>query len=153
MHLRIGRHGDVERRDLLQAGDELGGVAVAARMRPVAGTGFGGIAAKRDDVAHPDVPIVARDSVDLLARRCNARQVRRRRELGLLEDPLDRRVGALSGRTAGPVSNRDKARMQRLESLDRLPQVLLHLLGLRREEFEADLNVAARFREQRLMVV
>ena len=30
-----------------------------------------------------------------------------------------------------------------------LPQRLLHLLGLRREEFEADLDVAARFGEQR----
>src|SRR4029079_1811241 len=40
-------------------------------------------------------------------------------------------------------------RLGRLESLDRLPQGLFHLLRLRREEFEADVDVAARFGEQR----
>ena len=97
----------------------------------------------------PSVPIIARDLVDFLAGRADAGQMRRGRQRGFLEDPLDRRVGALSGRSAGAVGDRDEARLQRLEGLDRLPQRLLHLLRLRREEFEADLDVAARFGEQR----
>src|SRR5207247_1929857 len=48
------------------------------------------------------------------------------------------RVGALAGRSAGTVGDRDKARPQRLEPLDRDPQPLLHLRRLRREELEGN---------------
>src|SRR6185437_4191424 len=85
------------------------------------------------------------------AARSDASQVRRRREFGLVQNSLDRRVRALTGRAACAVGDRDEARMKWLEGLDRLPQALLHLLALGREEFEADRDVAARFGEQRLV--
>src|SRR6185369_6262059 len=69
------------------------------------------------------------------------------------DNPRHRRVGALAGRAARAIGHRDKAWGQRFERLDRFPQRLFHLLGLGRKEFEADLDVAARFREQRMVAV
>src|SRR5205085_11316394 len=60
---------------------------------------------------------------------------------------------ALAGRSAGAIGHGNEARLERLESLDRLPQRLRHLFRLRRKEFEADLDVAAGFREQRTMML
>src|SRR6185436_1908464 len=39
-------------------------------------------------------------------------------------------------RTAGAVGDRNEVRRQRAQTLDRLPEILLHLLGLGREELE-----------------
>ena len=149
MGFGISGHRNVERSDLLQARDQLGGIGVAARMRLIFRARLGRIAAKRDQVANPDLPIIAGDLVDLLARRADAGQMRGRGQLGFLDDPLDGGVGALAGRTAGAVGHRHEARMQRSERLDRLPQRRRHRVALRRKEFEAHVDIAARFGEQR----
>ena len=73
MDFGIGGDGNVERRDLLEALDQIGRVAIALGVRLVLRARFGRIAAKRDDVADAEVPIVAGDLVDL------ARGWRRRR--------------------------------------------------------------------------
>ena len=74
MLLGIAGDGDLEVRDLLEAGDEIGRVGVAAGMRLVRAAGAaGGIAAQRHDVADADVPVVARDLVDLRLRRLRRR--------------------------------------------------------------------------------
>ena len=81
--------------------------------------------------------------VDLVARRAHAGQMRGRRQRGLGEDALHRRVGALARRAARAVGHRHEIRPQRREPLDRLPQRALHLLGLRREELERDVDAGA----------
>ena len=139
MGFGIGGDADLEIRHLLQPGDEIGGVGIAARVRRIARPDAAGrVAAQRDDVADAGLPIVARDRVDLLARRRDAGQMRGRFERGLLADAAHRRVGALARRAAGAVGHRDEARPQRFEPLDRGPQPLFHLLRLRREELERD---------------
>src|SRR5205823_11023889 len=84
------------------------------------------------------LPIVAGDGVDLLTGRGNAGQMRRGFEARLVADAPHRRVRALAGRAAGSVSNGDKARAQRFEPLDDLPEPLLNFRCLRREELEGD---------------
>ena len=48
----------------------------------------------------------------------------------------DHVMGALAGRAVGAVGDRDEARRQRRQPLDRLPQRLLHLRIAGREELE-----------------
>ena len=143
MFLRISRHGDLEIADALDAGDQIGGVLVAARMRRVFAAGAAyRIAAQCHDVAHAGVAIIAHDAVDFLARRGDAGQMRRRRQRGFRQDALDRRVRAFARRTAGAVGDGDEIRRQRRQSLDRLPQRLVHPCRLRREELERDMDAA-----------
>ena len=59
----------------------------------------------------PACAIVADHRIDLGARRRDAGEMRRRRQRGLGEDALDRRVGALARRAAGAVGHRDEIRV------------------------------------------
>src|SRR6478672_7878110 len=102
---------------------------------------------------HPGIPIGARHVVDLVTCRRDACEMRGGSQRRFLDDPFDGRMSTFPRRSAGAVGDRNEARAERLESLDRLPQRLLHLLRLRREEFEADLDVAARFGEERKVTV
>ena len=84
MFFRIGRDRDFEVGDALDAGDEIGGVAIAARMRRVAlADAANGIAAQRHDVAHAGLRIGVDHRVDVGAGRGDAGQMRRRRQHGL----------------------------------------------------------------------
>ena len=147
MYLRISSDGDVERRDFLQARDQVRSVAISLRMGLVLRSCLRRVTAERDDVANAQLPIFTRNLVDLVAARRDSANMRGGRERRFLEDALDSRVGSLARRSARAIRDRHKARLQGLESLDRIPQRLLHLLRLRREEFEADLDIAAHFRE------
>ena len=98
------------------------------------------IAAQRHDVAHARLPIGADHAVDLIARRADASEMRGRRQRGLGEDALHRRVRALARRAARAVRDRDEIRPQGAKPLDRVPQRALHLVGLRREELERDVD-------------
>ena len=152
MDLGIASDRNVERRDLLQARDQLGGIGIALRMRSEGAAGLGRVAAQRDEVAHARVPIGARHGIDFVAAGIDAGEMRGGGERRVAHDPLDRLVGALAGRAPCPVGHADEARVERRERLDRLPQGRGHGLGLGREEFEADGDVAARFGEQRRML-
>ena len=130
MGFGISGDADLEIGDPLQPGDQIRRIGIAAGMRriavraicrPAADRPVGRIAAQRDDMADAGFPIVAGNVVDLIAGGGDAGQMRGRFEPGFLADPPHRRVGALAGRTAGSVSNRDKARRQRLEPLDDRP--------------------------------
>src|ERR1700744_4790368 len=46
--------------------------------------------------------------------------------------------GALAGRPAGAVGPRDEIWFERLQAIDRFPQAVLHLGGLRREELKGN---------------
>ena len=69
----IGGDRNLERRDRLQAGDQLGRIGDSLPGAAVIRARLGRIAAQRDDVAHAELPIIARDRVDF------ARASRRRR--------------------------------------------------------------------------
>ena len=137
MLFRIGRHRYFEVGEPLDAGDQIGGVAVAAGMRRVLLAGAGQrIAAQRHDVAHAGLGISADHGVDLGAGRGDASEMRRRRQHGLGEDAFHRRVGALARRAAGAIGDGNEIRLERRQPADRLPQRLFHLRGLGRKEFK-----------------
>src|SRR5262249_11982303 len=140
---RIGgdRHLDVG--EALDAGDQVGSVAIAAGMGRVAIAGAAdGIPAQRHDVAHAGATVVADHRVDLLAGRGDAGEMSRRGERSLRQDALDGRVRALARGAARAVGDRDEIRLERRKAGDRVPQRLFHLLGLRREELEGDADAA-----------
>ena len=123
----------------LDAGNKLRRIAIAVRMRGVGGADAAWrIAAQRDDMADADIVIAADDIVDLAARSADAGQMRCRQQLGFSQDAGDGGMGALAGRTAGAIGHGDEVGRERRQTLDRLPQAALHLLGLRREELERD---------------
>ena len=135
-----GRDADLEIGYALEPGDQVVGAGIASGMGRVAVSSGGGIAPERDDVAHARFPIAARDCVHLLAGGADAGEMGGRLEPGLPADARDRGMGAIAGRAAGAVSDRNEARGKRLQPLDRRPQLLGHLIGLRREELERDLE-------------
>jgi hypothetical protein len=123
----------------LDAGHQIRRMAVAIRMGGVGGAdAIRRIAAKCDDVADADLVIAVDDIVDLAARRADAGQMRGRDQAGLGQDAGDGGVGAFPRRSAGAIGHRDESGCQRRETLDGLPQISLHLLGLRREELKGD---------------
>ena len=105
------------------------------------------IPAQRHDMPHARLPVLLGDFSDLGLAGTDAGQVRGRHQFGFAHDPLNRRMGALAGRAACTIGHRDEARRQGSQLDNRLPQLLFHLLGFGREEFEGDINVAARGRE------
>ena len=102
MLFRIGgdRYFDVG--DALDAGDEVGGIAVAAGMRRIAlADAAQRIAAQRHDMAHARARIGRDHRVDLAAGRGDAGEVRRRRQHGLGENALD--VACVRSRVEPPA--------------------------------------------------
>ena len=100
------------------------------------------IAAQRHDVAHAGVAIGATTSST--SSRVAATQVRCAAgfSVGFLDDARDGGVGALARRAAGAVGHGHEARPSGARRSIELPQGLLHLVGLRREEFEGDADAA-----------
>ena len=77
MLLGIGRDGNFEIRDPLDARGQIGAVAIATGEWDVGCPyAFGRVAAQGDDMADAVLPLTANDVVDLLFRRRNAGQVR-----------------------------------------------------------------------------
>ena len=147
MLLGIGRDRHLEIADPPDAGNEVGGILVSARMRRVGRADAAGrIAAQRHDMRDADVAIIAHHRIDFLARGVDAGQMRRRHKRGLVEHALDGRVRALAGRAAGAVGHRHEMRRQRRKPLDRVPKRTLHLFGLRRKELERDAAASCRVR-------
>jgi magnesium-transporting ATPase (P-type) len=135
------RHFDIG--DALDAGNEIGRILIAARMRRIfVADAADRIATQRHDVAHAGSAIAADHLVDLGAGRGNASEMRGGRQRGFAQNALDGRVRALAGRAAGAVCHGYEARGERRQPCDRFPQRLVHLLGLRREELEGDVDAA-----------
>ena len=111
MAFGIGGDRNLERRDLLQARDQLGGIGIAVRMRrerlrPAradrrAGRRCGG--RRPPNRRARSSSISSRLALD-------AGEVRGGGERGLAGDPRDGGVGALAGRAAGAIGDRDEAR-------------------------------------------
>jgi hypothetical protein len=143
MFLRIGGDRHLHVGEALDAGDQIGAVAIATGMRRVAlADAADGIPAQRHDVAHASRAIVADHRVDLLAGRGDAGQMRRRGERGLRQNALDGRMRAFARGAARAIGDRNEIRLERRKARDRLPQSLFHLLGLWREELEGDADAS-----------
>ena len=98
--------------------------------------GAGRVAAQRHDVADPGRGQPAHHVAQLGDRVVHRRQVRQRQHRGVGGDPLGHREGALAGRAAGPVGDRDERGRQPLQLAQRRPQLGLPGLVARREELE-----------------
>src|SRR3546814_19209493 len=94
-------------------------------------------------------PIGTGDVIDLLASRLDAGKMRGGLKRRLASDAFDRGVGALAGRAAGAIGDRDEARRERLQRLPRLPHGLLHLLRPGRDAFERDFTIPRAAGEER----
>ncbi len=149
MNFRIGRDRNVERRNRLQAANQLNCVAIACGMRSILGAGSGESPRSATILRTPRVPIIPGDSVDLILACTDAGQMRGGGERGFPKNPLDRVVGPLAGRDRRRHRLRRRSAAPGARASDRAPQRLSHGLGLGRKKLEADLDVTARFREQR----
>ena len=97
MLFRIGGNRNLDIGDALDPGDEIGGIAIAARMRCVAFSNTAKrIAAQCDDMAYARPRVRLDHCVDLGAGGGDASQMGRRRQHCLSENALDRCVGALA---------------------------------------------------------
>ena len=141
--LRIGRHRDLGVVEALDAGDQVGGVAVAGGVRlvPVADAA-GGIAAQGDDVPHARLPVTRDDVVDRRPGLTDARDVGGGGQRRLADEALDGRVAALGIGAVGAVGDRHEVRPERLELADRLPQGVRSVRRLGREDLERDTHHA-----------
>ena len=140
MLLRIGRDRHFDVGDALDAGDQIGARSGsrrdAARISPpTPPVGSPRSATMWRTPASRYDWITA--SISALGRG-DAGQMRGRRQRGLGQDAPHRGVRALARRAAGAIGHRDEIRRERREPRDRLPEILLHLLGLRRKELERD---------------
>ena len=105
---------------------EVDRVAEAVGARAIGALPGRRIAAQRDDVADPGVPVPARNRKDLLPRGADACQVWRRRQRRFAQDAHDDVVRALAGRAVRAVGDRHEARPKRCQALHGGPQRLLH---------------------------
>src|SRR6267143_5514668 len=123
----------------LDTGNEIRRIAIAIRMGSVGcADAIRRITAKRYDMADADIVIAADDIVDLAARRANTGQMRGRQKVGFRKNPGDGGMGTLAGRSASAIGDRHEAGGERRQTLDGLPEIALHFLGLWRKELEGD---------------
>ena len=136
MHFRVGGDRDFEVPDFPETGNEVGRIGVSVGVRLVVVRTFGRVAAQCDEMPHAHVPVLARNVVDFAATRPDAGQVRRGRQVGLVEDALHRVVRSLTRGAVRAVGHGNETRRQHLEPVDRLPQCRLGLLRMRGKELE-----------------
>ena len=120
------------------AADEVLGVVQPLGM-PLPGSPqtAGGVTADRQDVGDPGGGIPADDVTQCGNRGTDAGEVRHRGERGLRGDPLRGCHGAVAGRAAGAIGDRDEGRADPLEPAHGVPECGLPRVVLRWEELEA----------------
>ena len=96
------------------------------------------VAAQRQHVADPGAGQPADHVPQLGDRVVDRGQVRHRQQGGVGGDPLGDLHDPVAVAAAGAVGDRDERRLQRLQLPDRLPELPLALVGLRREELERE---------------
>ena len=114
------------------------GVAEGVLRAVVVGQVSRRVAAEGQDVLDAARRVAVEDRGQLVAVVADAGQVRDGRQVGLALDADDQVVRPLAGRAAGAVGDRDERRLQRLQLGDGAEQLLGRLVGLRREELEAE---------------
>src|SRR5690606_7460288 len=140
MAFGIAADADLEVVQLAQAGDQVGRIGIAVGMRHEFSGALRRVAAQGDDMPDAGLPVMFGHLVDLASRGADAGQMRRRAQAGFLQDADHGVVGALAGRAAGAIGDRDEARIERRQAQHAAPQAFLHLRRLGREELEGDLQ-------------
>jgi len=104
--LRISRDRYLDVGETLDAGNEIGGVAITSGMRgiPLAEPAEG-VPAQGHDVAHASRAIIADHGVDLLARGGDAGQMRSGGESGFGQNAFDGGMRSLARGAAGAVGD------------------------------------------------
>ena len=149
MGFGVGGDRDFEGMKRLEASDKLCGSGIAVRVGDEFAACDWRIAAQRDDVADAGLPIGVGDLGNLGLARLDTGQVRGGGDAGFAGDARDGGVGAFPRRAACAIGDRDEARIEGAEHFYRRPQRLVHLVGLGREEFEADADVTRQVCEHR----
>ena len=104
---------------------------------------LGRIATQRKDVFDRRFGIPVEDRADLFEVVTNTGQVRDSRQHRLTLNPHHQVVGALAGRSARAIGHRHKRRLERLKMGDRGEELVRRLIGLGREELEAERGCAS----------
>ena len=138
VHLREARRADPERLALGDQRGQLGRVAEPARVWAPLGLATGWIAPQRQHVLDPGLGDRVEDLVELLPRGADARQMGHGLDAQIPLDPPGDLHGSLAGRASGSVRDRREIGFERLERLQRGPEVPLAVVGLGREELERE---------------
>ena len=129
-----GAHAEVEA--LADQPDQLHRVGEPARVRLPRGLAARRVAAEGEHVLDAGGLDLLEELHEALARLADARQVRHRLDAEVALDRLRDLDGAVAGGAAGAVGHRDVVGLVVLQDLERVPERLLPLVGLRREELE-----------------
>src|SRR5438067_658415 len=128
---------DTEIPERLDEFHELVGVCETFGMRDPVGVRVSGrVAPQREDVAHPRRGVLPDHVTQFERRVVHGSEMAHWRQRRLGRDALSNANCAISRRSPGSVRDRDKGRLQRFELTDRLPELPLAGVGLRREELE-----------------
>ena len=141
--LREGRDPDAEVAGRLHQGHQLLGVLKPLGVsRPVGLRVARRVATQGKDIAYAGRRVLPDDVPELGDRVVDGGEVADRQQRGVGRDLLGHAHRRVAGRAAGAVGHGDEAGRKRLELTDRLPELTLALLGLRREELEGERPVS-----------
>ena len=145
MALRIGADRHLEVADLADAAHQVGGIAIAFRMRHEAGADAARrIAPEGHDVVDAGIAELADHRVDFVLAGADAGEVGCRFQARFPGDSRHGRQRAVASGAARAIGDRDEGGMHRLEFRDGAPEGGLGLAGLGREELEGDGQAACR---------
>ena len=117
---------------------QLGGIPESVGRPWKAALALRRIAAQRQDVFDAALAQAVENRGDLVAAVADAGQVRHRFDAVLPLDASDEVDGLVTRAAARSVGDRDEARIERAQLLDRAQQRAFPLFGLRREELEGE---------------
>src|SRR4051812_26639181 len=126
MNFRIRSYRDIKISNALQTGNQVRCVGEAIGAWNIPSGPLRRIAPKRHQVANSLIPILTRDIEDFAAARTDACQMRCADERRLALHSGHNIVSALASRAVCSVSYGNKARRERCEPLNRLPERRLH---------------------------
>src|SRR4051794_9945388 len=140
MNFRIRRYRDVEICNTLQPGNQVRCVGEAIGTRNILSSPLRRIASKGYQVADSLIPILTRDIEDFVAARADACQMRRADEWRPALHPGPNIGSALTSRAVRSIGYGNKARRERCEALNRLPERRFHLGVGRRKELKRNFD-------------
>src|ERR1700738_1966723 len=122
MPLGVRSDRNIEIANTRQILDQVGRIRESFRMRLPGRLTLRWITTQRDQMAHTLVPVLPRDIENFTSRSPDAGEVGRAHQRSLALDPRNEVMSALARRAVSAISHRNKARRQRRQSLDRLPE-------------------------------
>ena len=139
VYFRIGGDGNIEIRDVFQQGHQVGRIhfRLAAARRQVTAQGH--------NVANTVVPVILSNRAQLVAAGVNTGQMRYGFQTGAIFNAFNDAVRTVTFAGVGAIGDRDKFWLQAAQTVDRVPQGLLHFTGARREKLERNVNLPLHF--------